>query len=84
MGEAAADHGVSVGRLYDKCMERGVKPSAKSGRRNGRAVAAADLVESDGLTFTAAARAMRCSPSAVQATVQRRRSTNKSPATLAA
>jgi len=73
IGEAAADHGVSWGRLSERCRELGVAATATSKGRNGRAVAAAGLVLTDGISVADAARRMRCSPPAVSVALARMR-----------
>jgi len=69
---AAADHGVSYGRLSQRCREAGVALIG-TGDRDGSAVAATDLVEQTGVTVSAAARATRCAPSAVCSVLKDRR-----------
>jgi hypothetical protein len=70
---AAAECGVSYGRLAERCREVGVALNGRSGRRNGQAGAAADLVETEGLTVAQAARRVGCVDSAVHGVLKRRR-----------
>jgi AraC-like DNA-binding protein len=75
IGEAAADHGLSSNHVGRVCRELGVVSRGWRGRiRNGRCVAAADLVESEGMTVGDAARATRCTPAGIYGVLKRRES----------
>lgn len=70
--DAAIDHGLSYNTLAVACRRAGIELNAHK-VPNGRAVRAADLVESEGLSIAEAARRTRCSPPSVSAVLRRRR-----------
>ena len=74
LGQAAGDYGVSYGRLEQRCKGSGVEPRPVSSPRDGRAVAAADIVErtEEKVGVSEAARRMRCAPTSVREVLARR------------
>lgn len=70
---AAADHAVAYNTVRRRCHEAGVPLNGRTGSRDGSSVAAADLVERDGLSVAEASRRTGCAPPSVHVVLKRRR-----------
>lgn len=79
--DAAVDHGVSEGRLAEKCREAGISAQVRGGgkRRNGRSIRAAQRVLRDGITQAEASRLERCSRATVCIAVSRLKPGQRTP-----